>query len=446
MFTDDRLTIKNESGYALMTTMIFVFVLVISGLAFFVLAARESSGAIYREESSEAFYLADGAIERARAKFLDDRSWRTGWTDEDAGRGEYDLTVTDSTYLGESNVVHLLAAGRVRRAERKIEVFAKVPPSGFGLGILIRGDADVNGNFCLLGEAHVVGNPDFGPGNVHLSCGTYTSGFDITPPPVYTEPEYYPGSTYYYVVGNRIGPKYQARIFNAAGLDITTALGDSLHQDDTHHITSYHAGRQAFIYSFDDPAALTHYFDGTTGIFSMAPGDSAVVVNFGQPPMVNPPGVNGTAELEFDGDAASMIHATILNARFTGATLEQRVDPAYWTGGVTTLKQITFEPYLGIAILSASFQKVGGSHTQVGTTEWPALVYVTNDVEDMNSNYSMVGAITCLGDWNSTGGPNIEFDAGFLEHLPGYLVDNWDTGVSGTLEVLNWREVAASGP
>ena len=86
-----------KAGYTLLAVMIFVLVLTIAGSMFFAMASYETKGAMYRERSSEAFYLADGAVERARAKLLDDRSWRAGWSDVQAGRGHYDLTIRDST-------------------------------------------------------------------------------------------------------------------------------------------------------------------------------------------------------------------------------------------------------------------------------------------------------------------------------------------------------------
>ena len=54
-----------ESGYAMMTVMVFALIIIIAGMAFFAMATYETKGALYRQESSEAFYLAEAAIERA---------------------------------------------------------------------------------------------------------------------------------------------------------------------------------------------------------------------------------------------------------------------------------------------------------------------------------------------------------------------------------------------
>ncbi len=439
MTTPRRTTAGGDGGYALVTVVVFTLVIVLMGMSFFAVSAYETKGAIYRQNSSSAFYLADAGLERTRGKFLEDRTWRDGWSADSLGAGTYDVAVTDTTYPGAEDVVHVLSTGRVGIARRAIEVFAVVPPTAYGLGILVLGDADVGGDFCLEGTAHVVGDADFGPSDVHLTCGDYTSDFEVTPPPIYTDPDHFPDATYYYVRGTRIGGTAQARIFDRDGIDITTALGDSLVD-----VTSYNAGQELFTFDFDSHAEIQHYFDDATGVFRRTAGDVAVVVNFGEAAAIDPPGVNATANLIFDGSSSTVVNATIVNARFTGVTEEQRSDEAFWMGGLTTVRQIIFEPYRGIALIARDFQKVGGSHTQIGSPDYPALIYITRDVVGVNSNFELYGAFVVLGDWNSTGSPHIVFDRGFIEHLPGYLVDDWADGVSGTLRVLKWREMPSA--
>jgi hypothetical protein len=438
MTSERRRMIDGERGYALVSIVIFLLVITISGVAFFAMASRESKGALYREASSEAFLIADGAVERVRAKFLEDRTWRTGWMNESVGRGTYDVALTDTTFDGEPDVVQIITTGRVENAIRKIEVMAKVPPTGFGVGILIVGDADVNGNLCLLGDIHVNGDSDFGPNDVHLKCGgEITAGFDIEPQMMFTEPDRYPDATYYYVRGNKIGSDYQARIYDRDGVDITTALGDSLED-----VTSYNNGSKAFEFDFDSDALLEKYFNDSTGVFRRLPGDQSVIVNFGETPIVDPPGVDGVAEVTLDGGGTS-INATIINTRFIGTTEAQRLESVFWEGGLTLVKQVTMEPYSGIALITHDFQKSGGAGALLGTDAWPAYVYVTQDVVDANANLEITGAITCLRDFNTTGGPDVTFDDGFLEQFPGWLIEEWLPGVSGTLRVLSWRELAS---
>ena len=121
--------------------------------------------------------------------------------------------------------------------------------------------------------------------------------------------------------------------------------------------------------------------------------------------------------------------------------MDQRQDPAFWYGGLTSPKQLTMEPYYGIAILAADFAKVGSSNVFLGTDVYPAYVYITKDMTGANANMEIVGAVTCLGDWTSTGFLDISFDLDFLSNVPSYLVDTYPSGVSGTLRVLTWKEM-----
>ena len=55
----------------------------------------------------------------------------------------------------------------------------------------------------------------------------------------------------------------------------------------------------------------------------------------------------------------------------------------------------------------------------------------------------MTGSIICLGNWSNSGGPNFTFNAAFIPNLPDYLMSGWAGGVSGTVKVIRWRELAA---
>jgi hypothetical protein len=438
MSATQRGGISKCDGYVLLAVVIFVFVITLAGATFFRIGSSETTQALYRQRSCEAFCLADGAIERSRAKLLEDRAWRDGWTHAAAGHGTYDLSIADTTYGGMNDVVRLTATGDVRNARRRIEALAEVPPTATDLPLLIGGNADIKGNLCLGGEAHVNGD-GYDP---HLTCGgTYTDQFVITPPPIYTDPAHFPNATYYFVRGNKVGSNTYARIYNATGQNISVALGDSL----TGGLVSYNAGSKTFTYNFDTAARISAYFDETTGVFHRIAGTSGVVVNFGEPPILTPPGNNGLAEVVLDGSSgASSLRTTIINTRFTGATEAERLDPLKWMGGLMTVKQLTWEPAYGVAMIAYDFQKQGGSLVHIGSEAWPALLYITRNVPALNSNFELIGSLICLGDFHSSGGPNITFNGGFVPNLPDYLSEDWTAGVSGTLKVLTWREVAVA--
>ena len=429
-----------RNGYAMLTVLIFALVIVIAGMAMFAMATYETRGALYRQHSSEAFYLADGAVERARAKYLKNINFDTTWTAVPCGQGTYDLSMRDTTYLGQS-AVRLRATGHVKNANRSVEVVAKVPPAAYDLAMLIMGDAGVGGNLCMNGDAHVNGeaignNPVQDP---HFACDyDYTEGFVILPPPIRTEPDYFPNATYYYVYGCQLGGVYQARIYDRAGNDMTSAYGDSL--DD---ITSYDPGSKTYTFDFGSDAIIDTYFNDATGVFRRRnPTDVAAVVNFGELP-ISPPGAE-VASLIFDGSTTSTIHATVINTRFTGITDEDRIDYRYWTGAVVEVRQIIFEPYYGIAMIAYDLDKNGSSHVWIGTETWPALLYVTRDVDRINANFHLVGSMICLRNFVSEGGPDVIYDEGFLQNLPDWLIDSWPDGTSGLMKILRWREVAAA--
>jgi hypothetical protein len=283
------------------------------------------------------------------------------------------------------------------------------------LALLVMGDLDVNGNMCIEGWAHINGHADFGPDDAHLYCGDYTSGCCVYPAPVFTDPDGFPEATYYFVRGHSIGEIHQARIFDRYGSDITTAIGDSM---DSGQVSWDPADSSyTFLFEYSD---VRKYFNDTTGVFERNVGDRAVVINFGES-MGLPPKIK--SHLIFKGDEP--IWPTIINTRFTGITEEDRLNDHFWYGGRTELQNATFEPRHGIALIPYDIDKIGSTLVQIGTPNWPALIYVTNDVGTINANYEGVGGTIVVGDFgvpHVTGGPDLMYDARYLLNLPGYLV------------------------
>jgi hypothetical protein len=107
------------------------------------------------------------------------------------------------------------------------------------------------------------------------------------------------------------------------------------------------------------------------------------------------------------------------------------------------------EPRYGIALIPYDLEKTGSALVQLGTRDWPALTYVTNDVTRINANMEVVGSFIVLGDFgvpHITGGPDFYYDDGFIENLPEYLIEGWVEGTSGTMKILRWREIASANP
>jgi hypothetical protein len=141
-----------------------------------------------------------------------------------------------------------------------------------------------------------------------------------------------------------------------------------------------------------------------------------------------------------------VIRATIINTRFVGVTDGDRLDASAWEGGAVSVKQIAFEPTLGVAVIAHDYGQPGSSQVTMGTDGRPALVYVTRDVTRLNANYVQAGSVICLGDWDSRGGPELIYDTDYMTRLPEYFFADETSGTSGTLRILDWREIASSGP
>jgi hypothetical protein len=430
--------IVNDDGYVLLAAAVAVLLVTIVGYAIFGVAAAETKGAVYRQDSTEAFYLADAAIERARAKFLDDETWRDGWNDVACGRGHYDLALADSTLPDGTEVVNLVATGRVNRAARRIEAVVQVPHTAFDMALFIVGDAEVGGNLCLNGQAYIAGDADFGHHDSHLKCGgTYEEGYELSPPPFKTEQANYPNTSYYTVQCTKVGSKYVAVIRDKNNNDVSSRAGANPMND----VLTYDSGDKTFTFSFSSATLITKYFDDVTGVFRRASGDVGAVVWFGKQSLIE---ANSIADIDIKGSGA-VIHASILNVRFTGTTNAQRVNKDYWKGGRVSLKAVVFEPYNGISVVARTLGQSGSSQVELGTAAWPGLVYVMKDADDVNSNFEVVGSMVILDDWDCEGGMTYTYSSTYIPRLPTYFLQGWSTGTSGTLEFASWTEVNPDG-
>jgi hypothetical protein len=439
----------DERGFALLTVVVFSFLVVITGMAFFAMASYETKAAIYGEDTAEAFYLADAGIELARSELLNEGTWRGPVASTALGAGTFFVNTVDSVYAATGDsALYIYSEGHVRRATRAVEVWFEVKPPEEATALLVMRDLDAShGNICISGHVHANGDADFGSGDVHLKCGgTYTDGFRLDPPAIYTEPAYYPNSTYYYVQGKytpKVGPtpaKTEALVFDRDGNDITASLPNVLTP-----LVTYDKVNSVFSYNFDGNLAgmaAVDYFFGTGSPFfaaDTAAGNTSVVVNFG----TYYGGTPATSDLTLKSSSnTASVTATIINSRYTGTPGGDRLDWNNWTGGWTYMKtKLTFEPSNGIALITQNVDQ-SNAQVQIGTEAHPALLYVTGDVDDVQGQFSVTGSVIVLRDWVNQGGPDITFNPGFIPLLPPYLEGFPFGGKSGVTELLDWREVA----
>lgn len=447
---------------ALVSVIILGFIFTILGLTLYSMAKYEFGQATRRDQSGSAFFLADAAIEHAKAEIFNDILWSAGFDSVASGEGYYSLAVTDSSFEGEP-ATHLYARGFVPLpgggfVERDVEVFAERIAAALQCAIYSQNEIHTNGNVGVCGCVH--GNVIIDAGGSSLEApgdcaesGGLTDGFEVVPPVLRTHPDYYPNTTYYYVVGKKMAPFDEVLVVRP---DPTGPLTMRDGVTTVRQVASIPAGAGGAIaqymagnvidYQFDDTAEIAAMFDWTTGIclLDVGEGDTDVVVNFGEY-LKDGPGYRSDLEFEDNNTYDSPVLSTIFNTRYTGAdtmNVAALTDSANWTGGNNQLKQIELRPQNGIALGIHTIDMPGPAKIQVGTDEEPALVYVTGSITKLNANGYLYGTTIVLGDITSMNG-NVDFyyDGGYVDQLPPYLLDSWDwSGISGALTVRVWRE------
>ncbi len=178
--------LSNQKGMALLTTLIFVFVLVTFGLSLLIMTSNDTKLSALQRDSTKAFYIAEAGIERTlynlKKDFESSEDWNDGdingypLTDEDAngfqkieydGEDDHDVFFGDGTYtvalkINSSDYVTIKSKGKYDNSIRYVQVDAKIEKlSIWGNGIfggsgasdsVISGKVDIRGSVHILGE------------------------------------------------------------------------------------------------------------------------------------------------------------------------------------------------------------------------------------------------------------------------------------------------------
>lgn len=440
-----------ERGVALVIVLVFALVASITGLAFFAMASYEWKGAADRQSSSEAFYLADGAVQRAQGELLADKNWRGPIAATPLGRGTYSLAAVDTTVNGEPGLL-LHAEGRVKDSARGVEVLAAVRSVPEVEALFAGGNFTATGNLTVNGPIHVNGTADFGSGDSHLNGGPYDQGYVIDPPAVFTGPDAFPNSTYYRVIATMTQPGNKVNAYIDKWIR-ATAQWVTVDSTDLKPYVSWPTANPNpypngwFDFNFRKTGnnyPFQDLFPTATGTFQLdtAAGDQSVVIDFGWPA----PGTQTVANVKFnDSNNAHTLEPTIINTRFVGITDQDRVAPCspYWQGGIVSFgSKVTFAPRNCVALIANTMGPDQGQQPnaqgKLGTVTDPALTYVTGTVEGLKGGLEIHGVLISLCDINTQGGPDIYHDPSILDCIPQGVLS--DTG-AGFLQVQRWREV-----
>jgi hypothetical protein len=355
--------------------------------------------------------------------------------------------MNDTLVNGEALVV-MHAEGYVDDTARGVEVLGDVLSVPEAMGLFANRNFYANGNLNVDGHIHINGDGDFGPGDSHLKSGTYDEGYSIDPPAVYTDPDAFPGSTFYRVIGEQISPnRAKALIEKWDRVAQQWVRTDSLSGNDFQYVppdAQYPDGQYRFAFKKQGNNPITEiYFNYSHGPFRLdqAAGDSSVVIDFGWPT----PGKQTVTHIEFHNSTLDPLRSTIINTRFTGITDEQRIESCggWWVGGnVTFGSKVVFAPENCVAMIATQLGPEQGQQPnaqgQLGTEDRPALTYVTGNVEGLKGDLQIYGALISLCDINSQGGPDVFHDPAFLDCIPQDVLGEEGAGL---LKFLEWREV-----
>lgn len=179
---------KNQKGMALLTTLIFVFILVTLAIALLTMTNNDTKLSTLQRESTRAFYIAETGIDEVLLLLNTPVSsggmgldWRTDEYRHDLNSNEYYIV----SITGDPNNITILSKGVVTgsgtydKGMRQIEVkckkgIAKAPDLFFDYAVLTDGNMEIDGGVSFHGNIHSNGNLT-NNGTINLEYGTVTA-------------------------------------------------------------------------------------------------------------------------------------------------------------------------------------------------------------------------------------------------------------------------------
>ena len=193
-------SLSNQKGMALITTLIFTFVLVSLGVALLTITNNDSKLSTLQRESTRAFYLAETGIEKALwyINFSPDNTQGLDWRTSDYSEGSSDeyfkVVVTTDTVDpddGEATVIKFVSTGTVNKGgqfnkgTRNIEVklikgVAQNNSLAYNHAIFTDNDMIINGNIFVNGDIHSNGDITVAGTSFELPNGSATASGTVT--------------------------------------------------------------------------------------------------------------------------------------------------------------------------------------------------------------------------------------------------------------------------
>jgi len=165
----------NQKGMALLTTLIFVFILVTFAVALLTMTSNDTKLSALQRDSTKAFYIAEAGIEKTlydlKKDYESSKDWNDGningtslgengelYTDEPFGEGTYTVTLD----IKSSNNVTIKSKGVYNnKSTRYIQVDATVGALSIWDNAIFAGSGQsgkvINGNVDIRGSVHILG-------------------------------------------------------------------------------------------------------------------------------------------------------------------------------------------------------------------------------------------------------------------------------------------------
>lgn len=200
---------SNQKGMTLITTVIFVLVLVTFGVSFLSMTSNDIVLSALQRDSTQAFYLAEAGIQMAirEIKPLMEDPFVTNinseWPTASLGKGTYTVAYHDPNYDSFIPEYHIRinSTGKVNRSERNLEVYVKEASTGGGMhpifnyAIAAKGRIELQNKGPIYGDIYCEGTIKNGVPCWVYGNATATEGFEDFPEE-YCSGEMYQGPEY----------------------------------------------------------------------------------------------------------------------------------------------------------------------------------------------------------------------------------------------------------
>ena len=182
---------SNQKGMALITTLIFVFILVTFAVALLTMTSNDSKLSTLQRESTRAFYLAETGIEKSiwylnSSEDNPDGLYFVGSLHGGEVTTEfYDVDISEIDTTGPDEIKTLISTGKVvgggeyNKGTRKIEVkvtkgIKQSPNLTYDYAVLTDGDMEIDGGVTFHGNIH--SNKDLtNNGTINMEYGSATA-------------------------------------------------------------------------------------------------------------------------------------------------------------------------------------------------------------------------------------------------------------------------------